>query len=60
MKRAIGWLVSWSLYLLGDAISRPMYRWDMFAWLYPAYNNLMSWSVDVKDWGGSGPWERVE
>lgn len=59
MKRAMGWLVSWALYWLGHAVSRVM-NWADAGWPYPAYRWLMLASVDVRDWGGAGPWERAE
>ena len=61
MKRAIGWLVSWALYWMGDIASRPLRapeswpEWWFAAW-YAVYNRLMLRSVSAQDWGGSGPW----
>ena len=49
------WLVSWSLYWLGDAVSRPMEAFD-WGWLYPVYNWLMLRSGDVQG-EGPGPWQ---
>jgi hypothetical protein len=56
MKKFIGYVVSWALYWLGDLVSKPMhYRYGY--WLYPVYNRLMCWSVDVQDWAKvDGPW----
>jgi hypothetical protein len=45
---------------LGDLLSKPMYRWDTFAWLYPVYNRLMFWSSDLSEWGSVGLWKKVE
>jgi len=56
LKRLISWCASMSLFWLGHVISIPMYRMDCFAWLYPAYNNLMHWSLLVSEWGGAGLW----
>lgn len=55
-------ILAWILYHIGDWISKPMYKWDMFAWLYPLYNNLMYWSICVQDWGDhpNGPWSSKE
>ena len=56
MKKLVGYILSWILYWIGDWISKPMYSFD-WAWLYPAYNHLMTWSYDVQEWGGKdGPW----
>lgn len=57
MKKIIGWPLTWLLFWLGDLVSKPMHYFDWW-WLYPVYNNLMGWSVDVQDWAGlSGPWK---
>jgi hypothetical protein len=56
MKKFIGYIVSWTLFWLGDLASKPMNYLD-WAWLYPIYNCLMSLSLDVQDWSGAaGPW----
>ena len=55
MKRAIGWLLSWLLYYLGDIVSRTITNRQ--AWLYPLYNWLMWKSTRSQDWGGgAGAW----
>jgi hypothetical protein len=60
MKKFIGCIVTWILYWLGDLVSKPMYYIDLW-WLYPVYNRLMIWSVDVQDWSGAdGPWGTKE
>jgi hypothetical protein len=43
-------LLSWVLYQIGHLISILM-RCDLFAWLYPFYNRIMSLSsnLDTKD-----------
>lgn len=57
MRKAIGWVLSWILYWLGDLVSKPM-EWFDFWWLYPVYNRLMTWSLQVQDWcGNTGPWK---
>lgn len=59
MRKSIGCVVSWTLYWLGDAVSRPMNWFEWAWWLYPVYNKLMLWSSSVQDWnGGCGPWEK--
>jgi hypothetical protein len=56
MRKFIGYVVSWTLYWLGDLISKPMNYLDWY-WLYPVYNRLMIYSADVQDWSGAnGPW----
>ena len=57
MRKFIGYIVSWILYWLGDLTSKPMHYLDWY-WLYPLYNLLMCWSVDVQDWAKliNGPW----
>ena len=56
MKKAIGPVLAWSLFWLGDAVSRCM-NTRFTGWIYPIYNKLMCASLDVQDWSGSdGPW----
>jgi hypothetical protein len=60
-KLVIGGGAAWALWAVGHVISRPMYRFDGFAWLYPAYCALMNWSSDMQDWSGAkGPWGEPE
>jgi len=47
------WLLSWSLYWLGDAVSRAMI--GPLGCLYPVYNKLMIASYKVQG-DGKGPW----
>jgi hypothetical protein len=56
----IALLPTYLFYWLGDWISKPMYRFDIFAWLYPAYCNLMHWSAWWSDWGNVGLWTKQE
>lgn len=59
MRKLIGYILSWTLYWLGDFVSKPMHYLD-WAWLYPVYNRLMCWSTDVQDWSGAnGPWGEI-
>ena len=51
MKKIMGYILSWTLYWLGDFISKPMHYFD-WACLYPVYNRLMIWSADAQDWSG--------
>ena len=56
MKKIIGYTLSWTLYGLGDLVSKPMHLTYGY-WLYPVYNRLMIWSYDVQDWSSTdGPW----
>ena len=60
MKKIMGYILSWTLYWLGDFISKPMHYFD-WACLYPVYNRLMIWSADAQDWSGcNGPWAEVK
>lgn len=57
MKKTFGWLVAWTLFWMGDLVSKPMYYIEWMAWLYPLYNTLMSWSSSVQEWSGNdSPW----
>ena len=58
MKKLVGYTVSWTLYWLGDAVSRVM-NIDSMWWLYSVYNRLMTWSLQVQDWAGNTtPWHK--
>lgn len=57
IRKTSSFIGSWSLYLVGDLISKPMSTWECCASLYPAYNKLMCVSSDIQDWGGAGPWK---
>jgi len=60
IKKAFARIVSEVLYYLGHWISFPMSRFD-WDWLYPVYNQLMTWSIDTQDWAGNDkPWENVD
>ena len=61
MKAKVGWVVSWSLYWIGDLISRVM-RVPCLWSLYWAYNWFMVKSNDIQDWAGidNGPWDTME
>lgn len=60
MKRIVGYLASWALFWLGDITAKLMNH-DPLAWLYPVYNRIMGWSVDVQDWSGvDGPWKEAK
>lgn len=59
MKQLVARMASEVLYYTGDAVSRPMVWFD-WAWLYPAYNWLMTASHTVQLWSGNElPWTRV-
>ncbi len=53
MKILAVYLIAYPLYWLGHWVSRPMYWWDAFAWLYPVYNRLMCWSSAIEEWAGT-------
>ena len=59
MRKNIGYVVSWTLYWVGDLVGRIMH-FDAMWWLYPVYNRLMSWSLQVQDWAGNDtPWHKI-
>ncbi len=61
MRKIIGYILSWTLYWLGDIVSKPMNWFEWAWWLYPVYNRLMGWSLRVQDWAGNqGPWKKVD
>lgn len=47
--RLINYCLCLLLYHLGDWVSKPLFKWDCFTFLYPVYNNLMHWSVVIND-----------
>ena len=56
IKKILARIASEILYYLGDWTSRPMSRFD-WALLYPVYNQLMIWSINIQDWAGNAePW----
>jgi hypothetical protein len=60
IKKVLARLASEILFYLGHWISYPM-TWFDWAWLYPAYNRLMTWSVNMQDWAGNEkPWTREQ
>ena len=61
MKRYLGFVLSWALFLMGDLVSRlPDMGWEYEGrggeMLYRIYSRLMCASCDIQDWGGKGPW----
>ena len=57
MKKIVAWPLAWLFFWTGDLISRIMNYLD-WGWMYPAYNNLMSWSIDIQEWADvRGPWK---
>jgi hypothetical protein len=60
MKKIIARISSEILYYLGDWISYPMHYFD-WAWLYPIYNKLMMYSIDIQDWAKNDkPWRHTD
>lgn len=49
------WLASWTLYWIGDVVSRSMNAFDWW-WLYRPYNWLMSRSFYIQGRTVYGPW----
>lgn len=63
MKKLLAFCISYTLYYLGDLVSKPMNKYDGVGvdWLYPVYNYLMLWSYHIQRWGAnSGPWQDSE
>lgn len=54
--RMLAWLAAQLCFWVGDFISRPLMRFDGFAWLYPTYNTLMGWSCTLSDRYNLGIW----
>jgi hypothetical protein len=40
-------IISWICFELGDLLSRLMFRFPIFNFLYPVYNRLIYWSVTI-------------
>jgi len=58
IKQLSARILSEILYYSGDWISHPMHWFD-WAWLFPIYNRLMTWSYDVQMWAGNElPWRK--
>lgn len=47
--RLINYCLCLLFYHLGDWVSKPLFKWDCFTFLYPLYNNFMHWSVVIND-----------
>lgn len=61
MKKIVGYIGAWSLYWMGDGISRLMNTNFTSCLLYRVYNKLMCWSCAVQDWAGlEQPWRKVD
>jgi hypothetical protein len=56
MRKVIGWPVAWGLFWLGDLVSKPMERFDLWM-LYSTYNWLMGRSYAVSEWAGLEVWK---
>ena len=58
MKKPVAYILSWTLYWLGDLISHLL-NFESLFWLYPVYNRFMQWSLRVQDWAGNTtPWRK--
>jgi len=56
INKVLARIASEILYYLGHWVSFPM-NWFDWAGVYPVYNRLMSWSVNIQDWAGNKkPW----
>ena len=60
IKKMFARVISEILYIIGHLISFPMIWFD-WGWLYPSYNRIMCYSVNVQDWADNkGPWGNYE
>jgi hypothetical protein len=60
-KAILAWPITWALFWTGHVVSSVFLRWDSLAFMYPTYNRLMCWSIDVQDWAGlKSPWSEVQ
>lgn len=53
------WLISYSLYVVGDAWSRVFAIVDYMSVTYPAYNQIMNWSIQLDEKYNLGVWDDV-
>lgn len=61
LKKVFAYIISHTLFWLGDLISKPMNWCEVCAYIYPIYNRLMIWSSDIQDWAGNKtPWIKIE
>ena len=62
MKKFIGIAGSWTTYFIGDIFSKIAYSGlgKKTSFFYKVYNTFMAWSINIQDWGGKGPWEKVD
>ena len=61
MKKIVGFIVSWSLYLIGDLVSKLLYFDALVSVAFPVYDRFMLWSLLVQEWGGNvSPWAPAE
>jgi len=58
MSKMAGYVLSWSLYWIGDFVSKFFCRFDFIAyWLYPIYSFCMRHSDSIQEQTGcDGPW----
>lgn len=57
MKKIVGWILSWSMFLLGDLVSKMM-NTRVTYWMFSIYCWLMVKSSNIQDWSqiDNGPW----
>lgn len=53
------WLISYSLYVVGDTWSRVFAIVDDMSVTYPAYNQIMNWSIQLDEKYNLGVWDDV-
>lgn len=56
-KKIVGFCPCWACFWVGHWVSKPFEHFDCLAFLYPVYNTLMCWSVNINDWAGLDVWQ---
>lgn len=58
IKKVFAYLLSWTLFWMGDFVSKIMNLHDFLGHLYPIYNKLMCKSYDIQHWADNEtPWK---
>lgn len=56
MKKVLAWPAMYTCFWLGHFVSKLMHC-EPLGRMYPVYNRLMMWSVDLNDWAGFDLWK---
>ena len=61
MKKIVAYIPTYLLYWLGLVAYWLMVTFDSTApFLYPVYNRLLGWSIDINDWAGLSLWTKED